>query len=89
MSCIISLYRMIFIDFDCATVLISFGAVIGKISPVQLVIMALCEVPVVIANILLAEEVFVVRKLYGISKSWAKYLVNLAIQLSGKRIWFL
>lgn len=33
-------------EFACAVVLISFGAVIGKTSPVQLLVMALLEVPV-------------------------------------------
>lgn len=33
-------------EFACAVVLISFGAVLGKTSPVQLLIMALLEVPV-------------------------------------------
>lgn len=33
-------------EFACAVVLISFGAVIGKTSPVQLLVMALLEVPI-------------------------------------------
>lgn len=33
-------------EFACAVVLISFGAVIGKTSPVQLLVMALLEIPV-------------------------------------------
>ncbi|XP_035392352.1 rh50-like protein [Electrophorus electricus] len=33
-------------EFACAVVLISFGAVLGKTSPVQLLVMALLEVPV-------------------------------------------
>ncbi|KAJ8358629.1 hypothetical protein SKAU_G00151540 [Synaphobranchus kaupii] len=33
-------------EFACAVVLISFGAVLGKVSPVQLLVMALLEVPV-------------------------------------------
>lgn len=33
-------------EFACAVVLISFGAVLGKTSPVQLLIMALLEVPI-------------------------------------------
>ncbi len=38
------LYRMINADFSTATVLISFGAVLGKTSPVQLLIMTLLEI---------------------------------------------
>ncbi|XP_047439206.1 ammonium transporter Rh type B-like [Mugil cephalus] len=33
-------------EFACAVVLISFGAVLGKTSPVQLLVMALLEIPV-------------------------------------------
>lgn len=33
-------------EFACAVVLISFGAVIGKTSPVQLLVMALLEIPI-------------------------------------------
>lgn len=32
-------------EFACAVILISFGAVLGKTSPVQLLFMALLEVP--------------------------------------------
>ena len=37
-------FRMLSADFAAATVLISFGAVLGKTSPMQLLIMALIEV---------------------------------------------
>lgn len=33
-------------EFACAVVLISFGAVLGKVSPVQLLVMALLEIPI-------------------------------------------
>ncbi|KAG7493253.1 ammonium transporter Rh type B-like [Solea senegalensis] len=33
-------------EFACAVVLISFGAVIGKTSPIQLLVMALLEIPI-------------------------------------------
>ena len=36
--------RMLTADFAAATVLISFGAVLGKTSPIQLIVMALIEV---------------------------------------------
>ena len=35
---------MLTADFAAATVLISFGAVLGKTSPIQLIVMALIEV---------------------------------------------
>ncbi|XP_075209722.1 ammonium transporter Rh type B [Chanos chanos] len=38
--------NLITAEFACAVVLISFGAVLGKTSPVQLLIMALLEIPV-------------------------------------------
>ncbi|KAF4082527.1 hypothetical protein AMELA_G00152490 [Ameiurus melas] len=40
----VSILRMINADFSTATVLISFGAVLGKTSPVQLLIMTLLEI---------------------------------------------
>ena len=41
---------MINADFSTATVLISFGAVLGKTSPVQLLIMTLLEITIFCAN---------------------------------------
>jgi len=38
--------NLIYAEFACAVVLISFGAVLGKTSPVQLLVMALLEVPI-------------------------------------------
>ncbi|XP_033943664.1 solute carrier family 12 member 5-like [Pseudochaenichthys georgianus] len=38
--------NLIYAEFACAVVLISFGAVLGKTSPLQLLVMALLEVPV-------------------------------------------
>uniref|UniRef100_A0A4W4EVP8 Ammonium transporter Rh type A n=1 Tax=Electrophorus electricus TaxID=8005 RepID=A0A4W4EVP8_ELEEL len=46
----VSIYRMINADFSTATVLISFGAVLGKTSPVQLLIMALLEITIFSLN---------------------------------------
>ncbi|NP_001134596.1 ammonium transporter Rh type B [Salmo salar] len=39
----VSIFKMINADFSTATVLISFGAVLGKTSPVQLLIMTILE----------------------------------------------
>lgn len=40
-------------DYTAATVLISFGAVIGRVSPTQLVVMALLEVVCSTANVII------------------------------------
>ncbi|KAM9813369.1 ammonium transporter Rh type B-like [Neosynchiropus ocellatus] len=37
--------NLLYAEFACAVVLISFGAVIGRTSPVQLLVMALLEIP--------------------------------------------
>ncbi|XP_076873765.1 ammonium transporter Rh type A [Brachyhypopomus gauderio] len=46
----VSINRMINADFSTATVLISFGAVLGKTSPVQLLIMTLLEITIFSLN---------------------------------------
>ncbi|KAM4713657.1 ammonium transporter Rh type A [Anableps anableps] len=58
-----NIFKMINADFSTATVLISFGAVLGKTSPVQLLIMTLLEITIfsinehLVANILGANDV--------------------------------
>ncbi|XP_061146516.1 ammonium transporter Rh type B-like [Syngnathus typhle] len=42
----LSVVNLLYAEFACAVVLISFGAVLGKTSPVQLLVMALLEIPV-------------------------------------------
>ncbi|XP_029451967.1 ammonium transporter Rh type A [Rhinatrema bivittatum] len=46
----IDIFKMINADFSTATVLISFGAVLGKTSPVQMLIMAIIEITVFACN---------------------------------------
>uniref|UniRef100_A0A8C5PFB8 Ammonium transporter Rh type A n=1 Tax=Leptobrachium leishanense TaxID=445787 RepID=A0A8C5PFB8_9ANUR len=46
----INILKMINADFSTATVLISFGAVLGKTSPVQMLIMAILEITVFAGN---------------------------------------
>uniref|UniRef100_A0A8C9SYF1 Ammonium transporter Rh type A n=1 Tax=Scleropages formosus TaxID=113540 RepID=A0A8C9SYF1_SCLFO len=46
----VSVYRMINADFSTATVLISFGAVLGKTSPLQLLILTLLEITTFAVN---------------------------------------
>ncbi|XP_067941459.1 ammonium transporter Rh type A-like [Watersipora subatra] len=54
----INLQSLIAADFTSAAVLISFGAIIGKTSPLQLVIMAILEVMVFVGNEYIAVEIF-------------------------------
>ncbi|KAF1390337.1 hypothetical protein PFLUV_G00057010 [Perca fluviatilis] len=46
----LGLINLINAEFACAVVLISFGAVLGKTSPLQLLVMALLEVPVFVVT---------------------------------------
>lgn len=52
---------MINADFSTATVLISFGAVLGKISPAQMLIMTIIEIAVFAGNEYVVGEIFQVR----------------------------
>ncbi|XP_053524332.1 ammonium transporter Rh type A isoform X2 [Artibeus jamaicensis] len=54
----IGIKNMINADFGTATVMISFGAVLGKISPVQMLIMTIIEITVFAGNEYLISEVF-------------------------------
>ncbi|XP_028997249.1 ammonium transporter Rh type A [Betta splendens] len=59
----VNIFKIINADFSTATVLISFGAVLGKTSPVQLLIMTILEITIfsvnehLVANILEANDV--------------------------------
>ena len=55
------LCRLLTADFASAAVLISFGVVLGKASPFQLVLMALIEIVLFVANEVLGRNVFGVR----------------------------
>uniref|UniRef100_A0A3Q3KPV9 Ammonium transporter Rh type A n=1 Tax=Monopterus albus TaxID=43700 RepID=A0A3Q3KPV9_MONAL len=46
----VSIFKIINADFSTATVLISFGAVLGKTSPVQLLIMTILEISIFSIN---------------------------------------
>uniref|UniRef100_A0A8C7Z5L2 Ammonium transporter Rh type A n=1 Tax=Oryzias sinensis TaxID=183150 RepID=A0A8C7Z5L2_9TELE len=46
----VDVFKMINADFSTATVLISFGAVLGKTSPVQLLIMTILEITIFSIN---------------------------------------
>ena len=52
---------MIHADFSTVTVLISFGAVLGKTSPIQMLIMTILEITVYAANEYLVFEILWVR----------------------------
>ena len=49
---------MIKADFSTVAVLISFGAVLGKTSPIQMLIMTILEITIFAANEYLVFEVF-------------------------------
>lgn len=59
---IIRSYRIINADFSTATVLISFGAVLGKTSPVQLLIMTVLEITIFSINEHLVANVLEVSR---------------------------
>ncbi|XP_071841927.1 ammonium transporter Rh type C-like isoform X2 [Apostichopus japonicus] len=52
-------------DFSAAVVLISFGAILGKSSPLQLIIMAIVEVVLSVGNEYLGLEIFEVTDVGG------------------------
>ncbi|GAB1301064.1 Ammonium transporter Rh type A [Apodemus speciosus] len=52
------IYNMINADFSTATVLISFGAVLGKTSPSQMLIMTILEIATFAGNEYLVTEIF-------------------------------
>ncbi|XP_012520121.1 PREDICTED: ammonium transporter Rh type A [Propithecus coquereli] len=54
----IGVENMIHADFSTVTVLISFGAVLGKTSPVQMLIMTIVEIAVFACNEYLVDEIF-------------------------------
>ncbi|KAM9840616.1 ammonium transporter Rh type A [Aulostomus maculatus] len=53
----VSIFKIINADFSTATVLISFGAVLGKTSPVQLLIMTVLEITIFSINEHLVAEI--------------------------------
>ncbi|KAM9233363.1 ammonium transporter Rh type A [Dugong dugon] len=54
----ISIHSLIGADFSTTTVLVSFGAVLGKISPIQVLIMTILEIAVFNGNEYLFAEIF-------------------------------
>ena len=50
-------------DFACAAVLISFGAVLGKLSPLQLVVMSVFEIVIFSVNEKIGISIFEVCSL--------------------------
>ncbi|KAM6185141.1 ammonium transporter Rh type A [Rhynchocyon petersi] len=54
----IDIKSMINADFSTATVLISFGAVLGKTSPTQMLIMTIIEIAIFAGNEFLVAEIF-------------------------------
>lgn len=56
-------FRLLSADLSTAALLISFGAVLGKTTPLQLIIMGLIETAIFTANEHLGLSVFKVSKL--------------------------
>lgn len=74
LSCTLS---MINADFSTATVLISFGAVLGKTSPIQMMIMTILEIAVFAGNEHLVTSIFKVRiRKYILTKLWLSLLAT-------------
>ena len=68
---------MINADFSTATVLISFGAVLGKTSPIQMMIMTILEIAVFAGNEHLVTSLFKVRiRKYILTKLWLSLLAT-------------
>jgi hypothetical protein len=55
--------RMLVSDFAAAAVLISFGVVIGKTSPLQLIVMTLIEIVFYVVNEVIGRNLLGVRTL--------------------------
>ena len=55
--------RMLVSDFAAAAVLISFGVVIGKTSPLQLIVMTLIEIVFYVVNEVIGRNLLGVRSL--------------------------
>ena len=55
-------------DFASATVLISFGAVLGVTTPLQLIVMALCEIAIFAGNEWYGLEVLQVNSNHKINQ---------------------
>ena len=61
---------MLYSDFAAATVLISFGVIIGTTSPLQLIVMALIEIVLFFVNEVIG------RKYLHVSSVFLKYRVT-------------
>ena len=57
----IPLYSLLGADFVAACVLISFGVVLGKTTPTQLVIMTIIEIPIFVVNEVIGRKFLGVR----------------------------
>ena len=62
---------MLLSDFASAAVLISFGVVIGKTSPLQLIVMALIEIVLFVVNEVIGRKYIGVCK--NISLTWNQF----------------
>ncbi|PAA72331.1 hypothetical protein BOX15_Mlig021874g1 [Macrostomum lignano] len=56
---------LLYSDFSCVGILISYGCVLGKLTPVQMMIMAMIQVPIFVGNEYLGLEIFMVKDVGG------------------------
>ncbi|GCB71145.1 rh50-like protein [Scyliorhinus torazame] len=61
----IGVYNLLTAETACATVMISFGAVLGKTSPVQILILSLLEVPIFTATEWIIMELLKIKDVGG------------------------
>ncbi|XP_069739918.1 rh50-like protein [Narcine bancroftii] len=61
----IGVYNLLTAETVCATVMISFGAVLGKTSPVQILVLALLEVPIFTATEWVITELLKIKDVGG------------------------
>lgn len=56
-ACHVAFFRLIKVDFALAAVMISFGAVLGKVSPIQVLVMALFEIVIYNVSLWIGESI--------------------------------
>ena len=59
-----SCFSLLSADFVAATVLITFGALLGKTSPMQLILLVMIEIPIFVINEIVGRHYFGVRIIF-------------------------
>lgn len=83
---------MVNADFALVAVLISFGAVVDLTTPLQLIVMATCEIPLFITNEHISLEILQVSAFFGVrNKKFTHYLIDVGFGCwrvnVGSRFW--